>query len=298
MSDMAFFIRRGASLALGGLLAAGCGNGDDLDPAASTLPEAPVEVRPAPPPEVVPDEEPDDVEPPIGAGGTGQGPEEEEELGDPDACRTPNGVSGSPRTLEQAIILMNSLPRPTTLACFVQALERPLSVYMTSSSFSLQPAPGARSPRIFIVNEPLVMSIVLDGPAAAALEFGLRTSAIRSIKTEMIFPLTTDVNYDNFFSEVAQGPDSTKCSACHTGEVVTLSEALPIEVFESDIIRPFEGMEVDVPSLRAEHTSCNEAEEPERCLLLSAFFDYGDVVAAPNGFMFGAGVLEAPQLNR
>jgi hypothetical protein len=298
MSHMGLFIRRGASLALGGLLAAACGNGDDLDPAAGErpLPEAPVEIRPQPVEEAP--GEPDEVDPPVGAGGTGVGPDDGDELGDPDACRTPNGVSGSPRSLEQAIILMNSLPRPTTLACFLQALERPLSVYMTSSSFSLQPAPGARSPRIFIVNEPLVMSVVLDGPAAAALEFGLRTSAIRSIKTEMIFPLTTDVNYDNFFSEVAQGPESTKCAACHTGEVVTLTEALPIEVFESDIIRPFEGMEVDVPSLRAEHMSCNEAEEPERCLMLSAFFDYGDVIEAPNGFMFGAGALEAPVLNR
>lgn len=296
MTGMALFIRRGVPLAFGGLLAAGCGNGDDLDPAASDrpLPMQPVEVRPARPVmETPPDELPDEVDPPgaggvSGVGGSDQGGEEDpgEELGDPDACRTPNGVSGTPRTLEQAIILMNSLPRPTTLKCFLQALERPLSLYMTSSDQSLQPSPGPRSPRTFIVNEPLVISVVLDGPAAAALELGLRTTETRSIKTEIIFPLTTDVNYDNFFAEVTQG-ESTKCAACHTGEVQTLSPELPIEVFESDIIRPFEDTEVTIGSLRNEHESCDEASEPDRCGLLSALFDYGEVRAAPLGIMFG-----------
>lgn len=282
MWDMAHLFRRGASLALGGLLAAGCGDGDDLEP-TPVMPGAPVQIRPAEPSVELP-REPDEVVPPVGVGGSG--PDlDDEALGDPDACRTPNGVSGSPRTLEQAIILMNSLPRPTTLACFLQALERPLSVYMTSSSASLQPAPGARSPRAFVINEPLVMSIVFDGPAAAALELGLRTTSTRSIKTEIIFPLTTDVNYDNFFSAVSEGP-STKCAACHMAETITLTPALPIDVFESDIIRPFEGSEVDVPAMQAENAGCDADAEPERCLLLSAFFDYGDVRLAPNGIMF------------
>jgi hypothetical protein len=284
MWDMAFSIRGGVGLALGGLLAAGCGNGDDLDPAvASPLPDAPVEIRPVRPVTAPPvQEEPGVGEEPVGGDGS-EGPDEG--LGDPDACRTPRGVSGSPRSLEQAIILMNSLPRPTSLACFLQALERPMSVYMTSSGFSLQPSPEARSPRTFIVNEPLVMSIVFDGRAKIALELGLRTTESRSIKTEIHFPIETDVNYDNFFSVVSRG-ESTVCADCHTGEVQTLSPELPIDVFESDIIRPFDELEVDVPTMLAERESCDEAVEPERCLLLSAFFDYGEVRRAPNGFMF------------
>jgi hypothetical protein len=285
MWDMAFSIRWGLGLALGGLWAAGCGNGDDLDPVADerTLPAEPVQVRPVQP-GPVDDDNPPIGNPPIGQGGEGGGPSDEP-LGDPDACRTPRGVSGSPRTLEQAIILMNSLPRPTSLACFLQALERPLSVYMTSSNASLQPSPEPRSPRLFVVNEPMVMSIVFDGPAQIALELGLRTTPTRSIKTEILFPITTDVNYDNFFAHVARG-NRTVCADCHTGEVVTVSPELPIDVFESDIFAPFEPLEVDVPTLRAEHMACDEEVEPARCLLLSAIFDYGDVVAAPNGIMF------------
>ncbi len=80
--------------------------------------------------------------------------------------------------------------------------------------------------------------------------------------------------------------ESTRCAACHTGEVQTFTSALPIDVFESDIIEPFSMMEVDVPSLRAERMGCDAAAEPARCELLGALFDYGDVTAAPNGIMF------------
>jgi hypothetical protein len=204
---------------------------------------------------------------------------------DPDACVAPNGVSGTPRNLSEAIILMNSLPRPTSLACFLQALWRPLDVYMTSSGDSLQPSPGARSPRAFIVYQPLVMSIVFEGEAHVTLELGYRSSPNRSVKTEIVFPLTTDVSYTNLFERVQVG-STTVCGNCHTGEVQTVTPDLPVDVFESDIIEPFDFQEVDVEFLRAERQSCDPAREPERCELLSAFFDFGTVQPAPGGIMF------------
>src|SRR5688572_1923031 len=214
--SMALSIGRSTCLMLGVVLTAACGNGDDLNPGTERepLPTEPVEILPARPtpasiagggagnggtPAVPSAPEDEEVEPPKGPGAL-----------DPNACATPNGVNGRPTTLQEAIILMNSLPRPTSLACFVQALERPLSVYMTSSGFSLQPSPGERSPRTFFVNEPLVMSIVLDGPAQNALELGYRTTETRSIKTEILFPLESDVTYGNFFDEVLEG-EGTKC---------------------------------------------------------------------------------------
>jgi hypothetical protein len=287
---MALSLGHGRSLMLA-LMAAACGNGDDLDPNATdgSLPE-PVEVRPARP-------YPVPAGGGVAAGGGAAAPtppeptdDDEDETddpvaGDPNVCRTPNGVSGRPTTLGEAIILMNSLPRPTSLDCFLQALERPLSLYMTSSSLSLQPAPGARSPRTFIVNEPLVMSIVLDGPARIALELGYRTSATRSIKTEILFPIERDVTYGNFFEEVLEGA-ATRCSACHTAEVQMVSPAFPVDVFESDVIPPYDMFEVDLEALRTEHQSCNATIEPERCSMLSAIFDFGEVVPAPQGISF------------
>lgn len=297
---MAHRIRRGTGLVLGLIVSSACGNGDDLDVYADNggvfepveiLPARPYPPRPeAPPREEPPSEGPlagageGDGLPPVGAPGDGLG-EGEAPVVDSDVCVTPLGVSGSPRNMSEALILMNSLPKPVSLACFLQALSRPLSLYMTSSDQSLQPSPGARSPRTFIVYEPMVLSIVLDGPAKIALELGYRTSASRSVKTEILFPLSTDVTFANVFDEVVSG-NLTKCGNCHTGETITFHPDLPVDVFESDIIEPFEMYEVDLAELRAERSSCDAAAEPERCALLSALFDHGEVRAAPRGIMF------------
>ena len=282
---MASLIPRGGALVLGTLLSAACGNGDDLGSGNSGDGAAfpPIEIQPAL-------ERPD---PPSGGGDTDDDevagpdvvPDPAQPSSDPNVCVTPVGVSGTPRTLSEAMILMNSLPKPTSLACFLQALSRPLSVYLTSSDQSLQPSPGPRSPRTFIVFEPLVLSIVFEGEAHVALELGYRTTPTRSIKTEILFPLERDVTYANFFDEVQVG-EATRCGACHTSEVQALTDDFPVDVFESDILEPFDSYEVDVESLRSERMSCDPAAEPERCELLSAFFDFGTVRAAPQGIMF------------
>jgi hypothetical protein len=306
MMQMGLFQGRGVrSLVFGsacGVLGIACGNGDDLDPYAGNLPEEPIVVEAA--------TTPSSVDPTVPTGGTDEvgGTDDPgasgtggtsaggvigggEDTRDPGACATPKDVSGRPTTIGEAMILMNSLPRPTTLACFLQALERPLSIYATSSALSLQPSPGARSPRTFIINKPLVMSIVFDGKAEIALELGYRTTATRSVKTEILFPLTTDVTYGNLFDEVREGENRTKCSACHIAEVSTVTPTLPMDVFESDIFPPYDNLEVDVESLRGERAICDAAAEPERCALLSALFDFGDVQSSPGGIMFTPGQL-------
>jgi hypothetical protein len=156
---------------------------------------------------------------------------------------------------------------------------------MTRSNQSLQPSPGARSPRTFIVNEPLVMSIVFEGDAKATLELGYRTADRRSIKTELLFPLQKEVTPANLFDEIRDG-QVTRCSACHTSETEIFNTEIQADVFESDIYEPFEVYDVDVETVRAENASCDPAAEPERCSLLSALFDHGEVVPAPQGIMF------------
>lgn len=294
---MANLSQRGGALLLGALLSSACGGGDDpergevqsavptftpAEPVITPLP-TPVAEAPSEPPAPGPSEAPPmdaPLEPPADAELEGEG-----EPVDPTICRAPEGVSGRPSNLVEVVALMNALPRPTTLTCFLEALERPLQVFMTSSNQSLQPSPGARSPRTFIVNEPLVMSIVFEGAAAVTLELGYRTTQTRSIKTELIFPLEAEVTYANLFDEIKAG-QVTRCSQCHTAEVLEFNDEIQAEVYESDIYEPFDPYDVDVEAVRAERASCDPSVEPERCELLSALFDHGDVVPAPEGIMF------------
>jgi hypothetical protein len=210
-------------------------------------------------------------------------PAVEENL-DPNVCRPALGVSGRPATISEAIILLNTLPKPVTLACFLQALDRPLTLYMTKSDDSLQPSPGERSPRTFILNGDLEMSIVLDGDARNTLEFGYRPESTRSIKAEIEFPLTADVSERRLFDRVQVTERTTKCGACHVGEAKEEFPGFPLGVFASDVIMPFDMDAVTIDSMKAEHAACDPATEEYRCGLLSALFDQGEVVP---GFLQG-----------
>jgi hypothetical protein len=193
-------------------------------------------------------------------------------------CVAPPGVSTTPSTIPEALGLMNSLPKPTTLECFLQTLGRPLSLYMTSSEQSLQPAVGgARSPRTFVLRGSLEMSIVLDGPASSTLEMGYRPTPGRSIKTEILFPLAKDVTPERFFDRVLVGGEATECGRCHVAETQEDFEGFPDGVFVSDVIPPYSIFEVSLDALRTEGATCDETAEPQRCALLAALLDHGDV---------------------
>lgn len=264
-------------------LACGGSSSDELFEPTPTLPE------PVVTPEPVVDEMDGDPQPMMPAQ-PGEGsvpppssePEPEAEVG----CRPALGVSGAPQTISEAIILLNTLPKPVTLACFLEALDRPLSLYMTQSNDSLQPSPGARSPRTFIVNGALAMSIVLDGAARETLEFGFRPEPGRSIKAEIEFPLTRDVSESSLFERVQVTETTTACGACHVGEALEEFPGFPNGVFVSDVLVPFDLDEVSIESMQAETDACDPAVESFRCGLLSALFERGDVVR---------GVLPSPE---
>lgn len=196
----------------------------------------------------------------------------------PGACRAPLGVSPAPRTIPEALVLLNTLPKPTTLECFLQALERPLNVYFTSSGLSLQPAPDARNPRTFLQRGDLYMSIVLGGAAADTLEFGYRPVPSRSIKAEIVFPITRDLTEETLFDRIAQSDSTSVCGACHVSEAREDFPGFPNGVYASDIFEPYASMEVDLPTMRAEAESCGDSVEDARCGLLAALFENGPLV--------------------
>ncbi|MEY2932128.1 MAG: hypothetical protein RL033_2877 [Pseudomonadota bacterium] len=238
---------------------------------------------PATPPPVV------NVEPAAGGAGgmlpDGMAPQmapqmPEQVAGDrqPGACQAALGVSAAPETISQALVLLNTLPKPTTLECFLQALERPLNVYFTSSRFSLQPAPDASSPRTFIQRGSLYMSFVFAGDASDTLEFGYRPVPNRSIKAEIEFPITRDLNEDSLFDGIALTDTTTRCGACHRSEAHEEFPGFPEGVYASDIFEPFESLEVDLETMRTEVAGCDTSPETERCLLLSALFENGPLL--------------------
>jgi hypothetical protein len=282
------WVSSGRRLQLAGVAALllGCGSADsekDLfepvpqAPSEPEPPEAPPEQTETPPTDETPDPPPAEVTPPVGPTSSVTPPGSQTSTGV--GCKPARGVSGSPETISQAIILMNTLPRPTTLACFIEALDRPLTLYMTKSDDSLQPSPGARSPRTFILRGDMEMSVVLDGSARDTLEFGYRYEPGRTIKAEVAFPLTKDVNERSLFDRVQVTPRTTKCGACHVGEDHEDYPGFPLGVFASDVLEPFDMDVVTIDSIKAEHASCDATSEEYRCGLLAAIFDHGDVVS-------------------
>ncbi|HTV18844.1 MAG TPA: hypothetical protein VMG12_09240 [Polyangiaceae bacterium] len=271
------------------LVGLGCGSADSGESLFEEAEPPPAEPVVTPAPANTDDDDPEEMMSgaPDGAstggemqlpGGSDPDPDETPSDDGPQRCRPATGVSGAPTNISQAIILLNTLPKPVTLECFLQALDRPLTVYATSSNDSLQPSPGARSPRTFILNGDLEMSIVLEGNASDTLEFGYRPDPSRSIKSEIQFPLTKDLSESNVFDRVRQGASATKCGNCHIGETVEVFPDFPLGAFVSDIIEPFDMDEVTLDQMRAERASCDQDAEAYRCGLLGAIFDHGDVL--------------------
>jgi hypothetical protein len=200
-------------------------------------------------------------------------------------CRPPAGATGSPRTISEAVRLLNALPKPTSVACFVESLDRPLAVFATSSSFSAQPALSPQSPRVFIQRDQLWLSLVIDGESSYLIEFGEITAPAaddptpRSLKGELQLPLSEAVAPSAPFDRVRYA-SGTVCGLCHTNEEPATSLGLA-SAFTSTAYRPRPETRVSLDALRVEDHDCRWAAEPHRCEMLSAVFQGGEVAEIP-----------------
>ncbi|HTV22555.1 MAG TPA: hypothetical protein VMG12_27895 [Polyangiaceae bacterium] len=195
---------------------------------------------------------------------------------EPQRCVPAPGTTGRPSSIAETVDLVNGLPKPVSLACFLEALERPLRLVATRSFFSAQPAVGARSPRIFLFMDGIIQSIVPEGTARNLLEMGEATTPGSSIKAELEFPIDEDITLATAFERLPLD-DLTTCGVCHNGHVPVLG----IDgAFESEVLRPADRELVPLTDLENEAQSCDAALEPERCAMLGALFQHGDVIAA------------------
>lgn len=224
-------------------------------------------------------------------GGVGCAPDE----GAPEApkqtrrCAPPEGMSGRPETIADAVALIEALPRPVSVGCFVESLDRPLQVYATSATLSAQPAVGPRSPRIFIFSGKLIISVVPAGDGRELVEFGQLTGLGRSIKAEVAFPVTEAIPAGEPYARLMYDEKHTACAFCHAQEeqVDTIGGA---PVFSSRALKPIGALDVSLEALREEHQGCDAALEPERCAIFAGVFDAGEVV--PGAFPPGLTTLQ------
>lgn len=197
-------------------------------------------------------------------------------------CTAPAGVPVAPHSIAEVVQLINALPKPVTLPCFLDALLRPLSLHAVKSSFSAQPADGARSPRIFIFYPGIILSIVPSGPGAHLLELGEWRPDDRSLKAELELPIDAQLDEAAPFERVFFDDAVTTCGFCHQGEERDEALALPL-AFVSPAIRPRDEQRVWLDELALEAAACDASEhtgddpdagsERERCAILHALFD-------------------------
>lgn len=191
-------------------------------------------------------------------------------------CRAPDGVSNAPRTIDETVTLINALPKPLSLPCFLESLARPLEISASNSLFSAQPARGSRSPRIFLFQESTVLSIVPDGDGASLLEFGEQRPEYRSLKAEISFPVAAQLERSSPFAGLLFSPQLTTCGGCHPAELQE-SEISGVRTFVSLALRPRPSELVSLASLNHELDICDPAAEPLRCAMLKSLLGWGQV---------------------
>jgi hypothetical protein len=196
----------------------------------------------------------------------------------------PTNVPANPRTIDEALELMNQLPKPLTIACFLSALPKPLQIYAVDNVFSAQPSAGPESPRIFVINGNLLISVVPAGPGRDVIEFSEVVGILRSVKAEIPFPVTRELSASEPYSRILDSRSGTSCQLCHGSEI----RHLPIttgEAYVSKIVLPNPIQRVPQRDLKSISDHCNWSLDPERCQILKTIFIDGK--AADAGFPSG-----------
>lgn len=209
----------------------------------------------------------------VAAAGCASDPEPEPTY--PGRCAAPDGVESRPQTIEDAMLLADSLPKPLTVACFVEALDRPMKVIASTDFISAQPAGGADAPRVFVFYDQLIISFVPDGEGSQVIEFGEERPFASSVKAEIKMPVDGPITRELPFEHI-QAQGGTTCGGCHTGEardgVIDYAEA-----YTSEAIRPALSQTVRLDGLEDAAGRCDPEATPRRCSIFDALFYRGEL---------------------
>lgn len=191
------------------------------------------------------------------------------------ACTPVAAPLGAPNSLGEAVQLINSLPKPLTLDCFLKSLQRPLGIMAVNNTFSAQPAVGNESPRIFILNTRLALSVVPAGSGRTLLEMSEPMNGAQSWKAELQFPIAANVDPYQIFDHITdRATGNSRCVSCHTGETKQNYPGIGFG-FVSNTVRPNESQRVNNLYLRNQAYVCNPNLNKYRCDILQAIFSNG-----------------------
>lgn len=184
---------------------------------------------------------------------------------------------GSPESILDVVDLINALPKPLSIPCFVSALNRPLKVNLTSSALSAQPARGRDNPRIFIMNYPLVISLATKDAGSYKMELSEFTEVTKSFKGELNFPIIGNIDISNVFNSVDGGSQSN-CVNCHLQEISN-DVFFGTRAYNSFALKPTPVTKIDVIDFQQEYLNCNFLNDQSyRCHMIYSIFDHGSVV--------------------
>lgn len=190
----------------------------------------------------------------------------------------------APRSVDDVIARLNALPRPVTVPCFTASLPRPVGLLATTSRFSAQPAGSNETPRLFLITDSLVLSVVADGPGKDLLELGELVGGGRSLKAELKFPFDGPVSREEAYSHLEFSPSTTSCGLCHTAE-----QPHPAHRFArtSVALRAPARTVLPLEGTRRLAQTCDVTSTRDRCLRWMSVFGFGEVSAASFPADFG-----------
>src|SRR5690606_30220026 len=131
------------------------------------------------------------------------------------ACSEPPGQVHAPHSVLEVVELLNAMPKPVTLSCFVESLARPLALAASRSMFSAQPALDARSPRLFIFSDGPIMTLVAERGGRHVLACVELRSATHSLNAEVEYPVERELEPTEAFDQVMYNDTTAICAFCH-----------------------------------------------------------------------------------
>jgi len=178
--------------------------------------------------------------------------------------------------------LINALPKPLTIPCLIDVLPKPINLTATDSELSVQPAVGVENPRVFIESDWFIFTFALAGKGIETVEFSEIVNFDSSIKGEIAFPVTEELEKTAAMDEVARKiDDGTRCASCHFNEA-ELEVVDGYKIFESKALRPFNRQIIPLEDLKSLQETCGDVESL-RCQILDSLFLGED---SPNEYLF------------